>query len=289
MAKGLGKGLSALLSDIDTIQDNNISKIRVIPIAKLRAGKFQPRQEFNEDALNELALSIKQKGILQPLLVRSDKDADGEYFEIIAGERRWRAAQLANIHEVPVIVKDFTETECLEIGLIENLQREDLNPIEEAEGYNRLMKEFNYTQEKVAELVSKSRPYITNLLRLTSLPDLVKSHVREGQLSAGHARALVNHENAIALAEEIIEKGLSVRQVEAMMRSSRTKVSTSSNVKKNKHAKSADVVAIENNLTSILGLKVSLKEDRHGNSGVISLSYNNLDQLDLILKRLEQA
>ncbi len=283
MAKGLGKGLSALLADIDHIQDEALEKIRIISIAKLQAGSYQPRRHFNEQALNELAQSIAQKGVLQPLLVRK-LDADEEQYEIIAGERRWRAAQIAAIHEVPVIIKDFTLAECLEIGLIENLQREDLNPIEEAEGYVRLIKEFDYTQEQVAKLVAKSRPYITNLLRLNQLPQEVKQYVQQGDISAGHARALVNYDDAIALARQIIEKGLSVRQVEMIVRGGQPKTSSH---KASEASKSADILAIENNLTMQLGVKVSLKEGRHSNSGTISLMYSNLDQLDFILKKLE--
>ncbi len=282
MAKTLGKGLSALLADIDHIQDQTLEKIRIIPIAKLKAGGFQPRQQFDKEALDELASSIAQKGILQPLLVRK-LDSEEEQYEIIAGERRWRAAQIAGIHDVPVIIKDFSLAECLEIGLIENLQREDLNPIEEAEGYVRLIKEFDYTQDHVAQLVSKSRPYITNLLRLTQLPAEIKEYVQQGDISAGHARALVNYDDASALARQIIEKGLSVRQVETIVRQSLPKKTS----KKIAPSKSADILAIEADLTMKLGLKVSLKESRNGNSGTVSLIYSNLDQLDLILKKLE--
>lgn len=282
MAKSLGKGLSALLADIDHGQGDNIEKIRVIPIAKLQAGAFQPRRQFNEEALVELSQSIAQKGVLQPLLVRK-KDSEEELYEIIAGERRWRAAQMAAVHEVPVIIKELSQTECLEIGLIENLQREDLNPIEEAEGYARLIEEFSYTQETVAKLVSKSRPYITNLLRLTQLPKEIKQYVQQGDISAGHARALLNYKDAIVLARQIIEKGLSVRQVEMIVRQAQSNKNTSN---KKQISKSADILAIENDLMMKLGLKVSLKENRN-NSGVVSLMYSNLDQLDLILKKLD--
>ncbi len=193
MAKGLGKGLSALLGDDITVTGNSSVKVQEIDIDKIKAGRYQPRTKFNPQALEELAQSVAEKGILQPLLLRSTQEG---FYEIIAGERRWRAARMAGLKTVPALVKSFTAEESLEIGLIENLQREDLNDIEEAEGFQRLMDEFSYNQKKIAQIVGKSRSYVANNLRLNQLPESVKIKVKEGKLTGGHARQLVGLEDA---------------------------------------------------------------------------------------------
>ncbi len=277
MAKGLGKGLSALLGDDIPSAAATGEKIHEIDINKIKAGKYQPRGRFDEKALEELAQSIVEKGVLQPLLVRPISDG---FYEIIAGERRWRAARIANLKNIPVLVKAFSPQESLEIGLIENLQREDLDVIEEAEGFQRLMDEFSYNQEKVAKIIGKSRSYVANNLRLNQLPNDVKDKVKQGLLTGGHARQLVGLDDAENLATEIVALGLNVRQVENLIRSRKNPKKVRAQNKKD-----AETIAIEKDLTRKLGLKVDVKRKR-GNRGVISLSYDNIDQLDLILSKL---
>ncbi len=277
MAKGLGKGLSALLGDDIPSAAATGEKIHEIDINKIKAGKYQPRGRFDEKALEELAQSIVEKGVLQPLLVRPISDG---FYEIIAGERRWRAARIANLKNIPVLVKAFSPQESLEIGLIENLQREDLDVIEEAEGFQRLMDEFSYNQEKVAKIIGKSRSYVANNLRLNQLPNDVKDKVKQGLLTGGHARQLVGLDDAENLATEIVALGLNVRQVENLIRSRKNPKKVRAQNKKD-----AETMSIEKDLTRKLGLKVDVKRKR-GNRGVISLSYDNIDQLDLILSKL---
>ncbi len=277
MAKGLGKGLSALLGDDISSAAATGEKIHEIDINKIKAGKYQPRGRFDEQALEELAQSIVEKGVLQPLLVRPVSDG---FYEIIAGERRWRAARMANLKNIPALVKVFSPQESLEIGLIENLQREDLDVIEEAEGFQRLMDEFSYNQEKVAKIIGKSRSYVANNLRLNQLPNDVKDKVKQGLLTGGHARQLVGLDDAENLATEIVALGLNVRQVENLIRSRKNPKKIRAQNKKD-----AETMAIEKDLTRKLGLKVDVKRKR-GNRGVISLSYDNIDQLDLILSKL---
>lgn len=284
MAKGLGKGLSALLSDAET--ENHDHKIRLIAITKMEAGRYQPRRQFDQEALQELANSIQEKGVLQPLLLRKKEGSHEIPYEIIAGERRWRAAQMASLHEIPAIIRDFSDADSLEIGLIENLQRENLNPVEEAEAFDQLLQEFHYTQEQLAKILSKSRSYVANLLRLNQLPDEVKNYVREGLISAGHARALIGCENASQIAKEIIERSLSVRQVESLVKAQKTgKVKPKSPIQK----KDPDTLLIENKITESLGLKVQIHNKKNGNTGSVSIAYHNLDQLDLILRKLEES
>ena len=214
----LGRGLSALLGGDDgepPLDAAMLANARTVPIEFLHPSKLQPRADFNDERLQQLAQSIREQGVLQPILVRAHRTHQGEY-EIVAGERRWRAAQLAQLHEVPVVQKDLSDRDTLEIALIENIQRQDLNPIEEARGYRRLMQEFAYTQEVLSDRIGKSRPHIANLLRLLELPDIVRTMIAEGKLSQGHARALINLPNAAALAEIIVEKGLSVREAERL-------------------------------------------------------------------------
>ncbi len=277
MAKGLGKGLSALLGDDVASSGNMATKVQEIDINKIKAGIYQPRGRFDEKALEELAQSIAEKGILQPLLLRPIGDG---FYEIIAGERRWRAARIANLKFVPALVRAFSPQESLEIGLIENLQREDLDDIEEAEGFQRLMDEFSYNQEKVAKIVGKSRSYVANNLRLNHLHESVKDKVRQGLLTGGHARQLVGLDDAEDVANEIVKLGLNVRQVEALIRSRKNPKKTRAQNKKD-----AEAIAIEKDLISKLGLKVDVKKKR-GNRGMISLSYDNIDQLDLIISKL---
>ncbi|MFV0430886.1 MAG: ParB/RepB/Spo0J family partition protein [Alphaproteobacteria bacterium] len=273
MAKGLGKGLSALLGDETT---GGELKVQDISIYKLKAGEYQPRTTFNEAAIEELANSIKEKGVLQPLLLRN---LDGGEYEIIAGERRWRAAKMAGLKVVPAIIRNFTREESLEVGLIENLQREDLSDIEEAEGYARLVEEFAYDQQKIADIVGKSRPYITNSLRLNKLPEPVKHYIKAGQLSGSHARTLIGEDNAIELADEIIKRGLNVRQAEALVRNQKKATP------KKQKTKDEDTLSLEKTLVEKLSINVDVKK-RRGNRGVISLHYDNMDQLDMILKKL---
>ena len=220
--KPLGRGLSSLLGEninVDNLTNSNTkNNLSVIPIDYLSAGSWQVRKNFDESELHSLSQSIKNNGIFQPIVVVSDKEENGKY-KIVAGERRWRAAQLANIHEVPIILRDdLSSDKIVEISLLENLERSDLNPIEEAKGYEDLINKYNYTQEKVAKIFSKSRPYITNFLRLLTLPDEIKSFIVDGKISVGHARAIINSDNSLELARNIIKKGLSVREVEKLLK-----------------------------------------------------------------------
>jgi ParB family chromosome partitioning protein len=285
--KGLGRGLSALLGDnpVFDLRGNAHQLGQSIPIEKISPGKYQPRQRFGDEELDSLVESIKSKGILQPILVRSNP-LNPDLYEIIAGERRWRAAQRAKLHEVPVIIRDFSDEESLEIGLVENLQRENLSPIEEARAYRRLMDEFANTQEVLAKVVGKSRSAIANTLRLLTLPVTVQQLVDSGELQAGHARALVGNNEAEKLAREIISKGLSVRQAELLTKAlggETKKVTQKSNTK------DPDTIALENDLSNMLGLRVSITFKGDGSKGgSIAFKYSSLDQLDDILQRLNK-
>ena len=292
----LGRGLSALFGDADNSYQARPQPapqpVQAAPAARshapatmlltwLQPGAFQPRRHFDDEALQGLAGSIRERGILEPLLVRpilGTKDA----YEIIAGERRWRAAQIAGLHEVPVIVRNLTDREALEFGLIENVQRQDLSPLEEAEGYQRLMDEFNHTQENLAKVVGKSRPHITNMLRLLTLPQAVKQMINSGDLTLGHARAILPARDPVALAQEIVKKGLNVRQAEALAKTGIDKPQI--HKKKEPKAENADVLALEKELERVIGLKV--KVTTIGKAGTLTLYYNDLDQLDDIIKRL---
>src|SRR5216684_7469704 len=258
--RNLGRGLSALFGeesdDIAAADRQRVGKS--VPIGFLRAGRFQPRHRFDDDALRALADSIREKGVLQPLLVRRHPDAANSY-EIIAGERRWRAAQLAQLHEVPVVVKDLDDRSALEIALVENIQREDLSALEEAEGYRRLMEEFSHTQEALAKAVGKSRSHVANMMRLLSLPDAVRQLVETGALSAGHARALLNAADPAGLAREIVRRGLNVRQAERLAQAGKTARRRAAPVK------DSDTAALERDLGNLLGLKVTVNfADRGG-------------------------
>lgn len=290
--RGLGRGLSALMADVTQSTETQAADAarrpdRTVPIEKLRANPNQPRRTFTQDALNELSASIKEKGILQPLIVRP---ADGGMYEIVAGERRWRAAQLAQLHDVPVLVRELDDTEVLEIAIIENIQRADLNAVEEAAGYRQLMDKFGHTQEKLAEALGKSRSHIANLLRLLSLPDDVQQMVVEGKLSAGHARALITSENPSELAKIVVRDGLSVRATEALVKKQGEgdKPAATARPKSTGADKDADTRALEKDLSAILAMKVTINHKPGTESGQVILMYENLDQLDDLCAKLSR-
>ena len=287
----LGRGLSALFGDADAsyqapgaaravVDSKAGGGLQKMPVTWLKSGVYQPRRHFDEEALNELAASIRERGILEPLLVRPLPGGPNSY-EIIAGERRWRAAQIAGLHEVPVMVRELTDREALEFGIIENVQREDLSPLEEGEGYKRLLEEFGHTQDALAKIVGKSRPHITNMLRLLNLPPEVRAMIAEGKLTAGHGRALIPAKNPLALAQEIVKKGLNVRQAETLAKRDQDNPESH---KPRKNEQSADVVALERELERVIGLKVKITTK--GKAGTLALYYTDLDQLDDIIKKL---
>ena len=278
-ARGLGRGLSALLGDGEPEGRENTdtnSRSRNLPIAFLRPNPLQPRRNFDEAELKGLAASIAEKGVLQPILVRPTATRD--VYEIIAGERRWRAAQIAKLHEVPVIIRPFSDAQSLEIAIIENVQRSDLTAIEEAAAYQELMNRFQYTQEQVSEVIGKSRSHIANTLRLLKLPDSVKNLISEGKLSAGHARALIGSPNPDALAREILAGALNVRQAEKKGQTPRAGG-------KKPAGKDADTKALEHSLSNSLGMEVSI-EHQGKKGGQVKIHYRTLEQLDEIIRRL---
>ncbi len=278
--RGLGRGLSALFGEETAISEPQRT-LRTVPVELLHPGRYQPRRSFDEASLAALVDSILAQGVLQPLLVRKDPDKPGS-FEILAGERRWRAAQRAKLHDVPVVVRDVTDREALEFALVENIQRSDLTPLEEAAGYQRLIDEFGHTQEVLAQALGKSRSHIANTLRLLGLPGEVKAMLDEGSLTAGHARALLGASDPVRLAKEVARAGLNVRQTEALVKADQRPPSTAA-----PHAdRNADIVALEKELADILGLKVSLSFD--GKGGKLSIHYGDLDQLDDVLRRLRR-
>lgn len=285
---GLGKGLSALMGDdLDMSPGTGATGILTVALNDLVPSPFQPRRLFTEEALTDLVDSIREKGVLQPLLVRVTRVQNARY-EIIAGERRYRASKLAGLSEVPVIVKEFDDQATLEVALIENLQREDLSPLEEAEGYKRLLQEFDYTQEALAKVVGKSRSYVANMMRLLDLPITIKNLVENKQLTAGHARALLNAANAEELAEEIIQKGLNVRQAEKLVTSKggvagRKNPKTSAGIQKLRQ-KDSDIAALENELGGLLNAPVSI--NWNGKKGQVVVQFASLETLDVILQRL---
>jgi ParB family chromosome partitioning protein len=282
--KGLGRGLSALLADVapaprrvDEPGAAMPAGQRVLPIERIKPNPNQPRRDFAEKDLNDLAASIREKGVIQPLILRPHP-SEPEIFEIVAGERRWRAAQLAQLHELPVVVRALDDTEVLELAIIENIQREDLNAIEEAMGYRQLMDRFGHTQERLAEALGKSRSHIANLLRLLTLPEEVLDHVRHGRLSAGHARALITASHPEALARQVIEKDLSVRQTEQLARS--VVAPEQPGQPAARPVKDADTRALEEDLTANLRLKVSIEHKSGKQSGEVRIRYRNLEELD---------
>ncbi|GHF02429.1 chromosome segregation DNA-binding protein [Aliiroseovarius zhejiangensis] len=284
--RGLGRGLSALMADVGPEETSSPQSPRradlVVPVEKISPNPEQPRRRFTEEQLDDLAASIREKGVIQPLIVRPKSGADGEY-EIVAGERRWRASQMAQLHELPVIVRDYSDTEALEVAIIENIQRADLNAIEEAAGYRDLMNRFGHTQEKVSEALGKSRSHIANLLRLLNLPDEVQDFVRDGKLSAGHARTLVTVENPVELARQIIAKGLSVRAAEALAKGPKP---TAKKPARQKAEKDADTRALEGDLSAALGMKVQIDHGADGESGMVTVRYKSLDELDTLCGKL---
>ena len=284
-ARGLGRGLSALMADVDTQPAKSSDAPRraesQVDIARISPNPDQPRRTFTEDALKELAASIREKGVIQPLILRiNPRDPDG--FEIVAGERRWRAAQRAQLHQVPAIVRELDDTEVLELAIIENIQRADLNAVEEAAGYRQLMDRFGHTQEQVASALGKSRSHIANLLRLLTLPEAVQDMLRSGAISAGHARALITSADPLSLAQQIVSKGLSVRQTEALVKSATMRAPSNDNVTP---LKDADTRRLEQDLKAALGMKVRI-DHRTGGAGQVSIDYRDLEQLDEICRRL---
>jgi ParB family chromosome partitioning protein len=279
-ARGLGRGLSALFGD--EVQEgpretqDSASRTRSLPIAFLKPNRFQPRRIFREEDLKDLAESIREKGVLQPILVRPAGKPDA--YEIVAGERRWRAAQLAKLHEVPVIVRTLTDAQSLEIAIVENVQRADLNAIEEAAAYQDLMTKFQYTQERLSEVIGKSRSHIANTLRLLKLPEAVREMIGSGKLTAGHARALIGTPNPEALAKEILAGAMNVRQAEK-------KAQTPKGSSRKPRPKDADTKALEASISNSLGMNVNI-EHKGERGGQVKIRYKTLDQLDEIIRRL---
>lgn len=284
--RNLGRGLDALLGEEseDYASLDRVRATKTVPVEFILPSPVQPRRNFDEAEMQTLTQSVKEKGILQPVLVRRNPE-NPSYYELIAGERRWRAAQAAQLHEIPVIVKDLSDQESLEIALVENLQRQDLSPLEEAEGYRRLMEEFSHTQEKLAETVGRSRSQVANMLRLLNLPDAVKDMLDSAQLTAGHGRALLNAADPLGLARQVVAKGLNVRQTEALVRAP-GKDKAPRKPRAAAGAKTADTLALESELEALLGLKVEIVE--RGNAGQLIINYQTLEQLDDVLQRLSK-
>lgn len=298
--RGLGRGLNALFEDeeapsyatppaapagtqavTDSGADATGIARRTMPVAMLRPGKFQPRRNFDDATLVELAESITAHGILQPLLVRP---VEGGQHEIVCGERRWRAAQKARLHDVPVIVRAMTDEQAMQIALIENLQREDLNPLDEAEGYQRLMEEFAFTQEKLAMAVGKSRSHVANMVRLLGLPQGVRGMIRAGRLTVGHARALITAKDPEALAQDVIKRGLSVRETERLAQLSEGRDGKTR--KPGKAPKDVDTLGLERELLHRLGMKAEIDLKADGKSGVLKIGFKDFDQLDVLIQKL---
>jgi len=280
--RGLGRGLSALMSDVaidnapqQSQADQNHGE-QSIPIEKITPNPDQPRRDFPKHDLEDLAASIREKGVIQPLIIRKISGKSIAY-EIVAGERRWRAAQMARLHEVPAIIRDYTDTEVLEIAIIENIQRADLNPVEEASGYQQLMDRFGHTQEKLASALGKSRSHIANLMRLLQLPDEVLGLLRDGKLTAGHARALITTENPVELARLVVKKSLSVRETERLAKAPKVKTAKAG---LKPSPKDADTRALEDDLSANLGMKVVVDHTPGKEAGKIMINYKTLEQLD---------
>lgn len=282
MAEKMGKGLSALLggSPKEVTKPGKEDAVEQIDISKLEPSPYQPRRVFKEDELNDLVTSIREKGVLQPLMVRKAKE-DGMY-EIIAGERRWRASQIVGLRSLPIFIKDLSDQEALEVALIENLQRQDLTALEEAEGYRRLMVEFNHTQEELAKVVGKSRSHVGNVLRLLNLSDHIKDMIDQGKLSAGHARALLNARDPEKLADKVVKRGLSVRQTEKLAQTEGEKLGRKPLLKRAE--KNQDVIHLEQEISNLLGLRteIKMKDDK----GTLTIHYQSLDQLYQLMNRL---
>ena len=270
LKRGLGRGLSSLIGDsVPTKKNSNLS------ISSIIRNKYQPRKSFDKESLDELTNSIKERGIIQPIVVRKSKDQDNKY-EIIAGERRWLAAQNAGLHEAPVVIIEADDLKSLEFAIVENVQRSDLNPIEEAQGYKRLIDEFSYDQDKVAKFIGKSRTHITNCIRLLNLPNEIISFIEEGKISQGHAKVLIGLDNAIFIAKKIIEKKLSVRQTESLVKALKSKSKFKSIIK------DPNLKDLEENLQDKTGIKVFIKNKKN-NSGFLTFEYKDLDQLNRLI------
>jgi len=285
----LGRGLSALFgedaSEAPGVAASEASRgPRQVPVEFVHPGRFQPRRRFDEESLNGLVESVREKGVLQPLLVRRDPDQENVY-EIIAGERRWRAAQLAGLHDVPVLVRELSDADALEVALIENIQRQDLTALEEAEGYRRLMDEFAHTQEDLGKVVGKSRSHVANMLRLLALPEKLKEMVQDGRLTAGHARALLTADDPLELAERVVALGLNVRQTEELARAA-DKPARAERLPPSEEDGDADLRALEEEISVGIGLRVQIKPK--GKRGTIAIHYQSLDQLDDVLRRLKR-
>jgi ParB family chromosome partitioning protein len=281
----LGRGLAALIGDVgdETTTIERARSQRRVPIEYLRPNPRNPRRNFSDGELDELAASIKQRGIIQPVVVRALRGAKDSY-EIIAGERRWRAAQRAGLHEIPIVPLEATDSEALELAIIENVQRTDLNPLEEAGGYQALASEYQHSHEEIARIVGKSRVHVTNTLRLLRLPEPVKAYINAGKISAGAARMLVSASDPEEMAREIVERGLNVRQVEALAKS---RAKGKGKAVKKRAMKNADTVALERRVSNALGLTVTI--DHRGKGGVVQVQYRTLDQLDDVVRRLERG
>lgn len=284
---GLGRGLSALLGEMANeapitpgAKSQVPSGVRMLPVSALSPHPNQPRRHFDDALLDELAASIAARGLIQPIVVRPH----GHDYQIVAGERRWRAAQRARLHEVPVVVRDFDDAQTLEIALIENIQRQDLNAIEEAQAYQRLAGEYGHTQEALAKIVHKSRSHVANLLRLLELPDPVQDRVTDGSLSMGHARALLGARDVESLAEQVIARGLSVRETEKLARGAKPERAGGNRERTPPAAPDADIAALERQLSDLLGLHVRIAHSDTG--GTLTLTYSTLDQLDMVCQRL---
>jgi ParB family chromosome partitioning protein len=288
--RGLGRGLSALLGEVASEQPlapgaARSAGIQMLPVAAIAPNPDQPRRHFDEEALADLASSLAERGLLQPIVVRPHPSSGG--YQIIAGERRWRAAQRARIHEVPAIVRELSDSETLELAIVENVQRQDLNAIEEAEAYQRLVNDFGHTQEALGKLVGKSRSHIANLLRLLDLPQGVRSMLADGRLSMGHARALITSPDAEVLAEQVVNQDLSVRDTEALAKKARPAAKGDGRPASGPAVPpiaDADILALERQIGDILGLKVQIEHTEKG--GKVSIGYSTLDQLDLVCQRL---
>ena len=276
LKRGLGRGLSSLLGDSSKKKETN-----KIAIKDIERNKFQPRKNFNKESLEDLTNSIKEQGIIQPILVRPSKNISGKY-EIIAGERRWLASQNAGLHEVPVVIVEVDDVKSLEFAIVENVQRQDLNAIEEAKGYQRLVDEFNYNHEKLSQFIGKSRSYIANSLRLLNLPDDILLMVEQGSLTAGHARSLIGLQNPIDIAKKILQKKLSVRQSEVLVRQIRSKKF------KLVSKKDSNILELQRSLEERTGLSISI-DNKKNNSGKISIEYQNIDQLDKIIEAIKNS
>lgn len=309
-AKGLGKGLSALMGEeysqsMTTAEQGAMASDMapaLLPLHKIEPGIFQPRHHFDEEYINELADSIEKNGVMQPIIVRPKAGKSGHY-EIVAGERRWRASKLAKLERIPVIVRDIDDRLALELALVENIQRQDLNPLEEAAGYQRLIDEFSYTQESIARTVGKSRSHIANLLRMLALPKEVQSWLRDGTLTMGHAKAIAGSGDIAALARQIVKENLNVRQTELLARGEwppaageknttkeegKTKAYSSARTQNGRKEKDQDIIALEETLSQNLGLNVSI-HDLGNHAGEVVIRYQSLTQLDDVLRRLSES